>query len=169
MLDSIITSKTRLRLLVKFFINAANEGHLRGLAAEFNESTNAIRKELNNLSEAGYLQKENIQNKVQYRANKNHPLFSALQDIVRKYLGLDTIVEQVLERMGNVRQIVLIGDYSKGLDTGIIEVIVVGDQLNEDYIKNLSIKVEDIISRKVIFSLSAEAIEGLVVFENQTI
>ena len=164
MLDSIITSKTRLRLLVKFFINAANEGHLRGLAAEFNESTNAIRKELNNLSEAGYLQKENIQNKVQYKANRNHPLFSALQGIVRKYLGLDTIVEQVLERMGNVRQIVLTGDYANGLDTGTIEMTLVGSELNELYLRNLASKVEALIDRKVVFTTSENPVKGLVIF-----
>ncbi|MSP85673.1 MAG: ArsR family transcriptional regulator, partial [Flavobacteriaceae bacterium] len=48
MLKTLITSKTRLRILVKFFINSANHGHLRGLADEMQESTNAIRKELNN-------------------------------------------------------------------------------------------------------------------------
>ena len=52
MLDSLITSKTRLRMLIKFFINTANKGYLNGLANEFNESTNSIRKELNNLSAA---------------------------------------------------------------------------------------------------------------------
>ena len=57
-LDNLITSKTRLRLLVKFFINAANKGYLRGLATEMHENTNAIRKELNNLSEAGYILRE---------------------------------------------------------------------------------------------------------------
>ena len=44
MLETLITSKTRIRILVKFFINTANNGHLRGLAEEMNESTNAIRK-----------------------------------------------------------------------------------------------------------------------------
>lgn len=169
MLDSIITSKTRLRLLVKFFISAANEGHLRGLANEFSESTNAIRKELNNLSEAGYLEKESISNKVRYRANKNHPLFLPLQNIVRKYLGLDVLVEQILGRMGNVKRIVLIGDYANGLDTGTIEVVVVGDMLNKEYLNTLSIKIEELISRKVIFSLSNELQDGLVVFENFSI
>ena len=52
MLESLITSKTRIRLLVKFFVNAANAGYLRGLAQEMQENTNAIRKELNHLSEA---------------------------------------------------------------------------------------------------------------------
>lgn len=60
MLDTLITSKTRIRILVKFFINAANNGYLRGLAEEMNESTNSIRKELNSLSEAGYLEKKPI-------------------------------------------------------------------------------------------------------------
>ena len=54
MLDSLITSKTRLRMLIKFFINTANKGYLNGLATELGESTNAIRKELNHLQGAGY-------------------------------------------------------------------------------------------------------------------
>ena len=56
MLESLITSKTRLRLLIKFFLNIANKGYLNSLANEFGESTNSVRKELNNLSSAGYLE-----------------------------------------------------------------------------------------------------------------
>ena len=44
MLGELITSKTRLRLLIKFFISQANRGYLNGLATEMGESTNAIRK-----------------------------------------------------------------------------------------------------------------------------
>jgi hypothetical protein len=44
MLETLITSKTRIRILVKFFINTANNGHLRGLAEEMNESTNALER-----------------------------------------------------------------------------------------------------------------------------
>ena len=166
MLDSLITSKTRLRLLVKFFINAANRGHMRGLAEEFNESTNAIRKELNNLSEAGYLEKEAQQNRVSYRANVKHPLFGSLQDIVHKYLGLDRIVETVLQRMGDVEQVVLIGDYAAGRDSGTIEVVIVGQSLNADYLEQLAPKVEGVIGREVVFTLSDEKIDsGLVLYE----
>lgn len=166
MLDSLITSKTRLRLLVKFFINAANRGHMRGLADEFNESTNAIRRELNNLSDAGYLTKEAQRNRVSYRANTQHPLFSSLQDIVHKYLGLDRIVETVLQRMGEVDQVVLTGDYAEGRDSGTIDVTIVGPRLNADYLEQLAPKVESIIHRKVAFTLSNQRLsEGLVLFE----
>ena len=107
MLNQLITSKTRLRLLIKFFISQANRGYLNGLASEFNESTNAIRKELNHLSEAGYFEKFKDNNKVSYKANTQHPLFDVLQKVVFKHLGLEEIVERVLERMGPVQQILL--------------------------------------------------------------
>ena len=57
MLGELITSKTRLRLLIKFFVSQANRGYLNGLANEMGESTNSIRKELNHLHGAGYLKK----------------------------------------------------------------------------------------------------------------
>jgi len=75
MLENLITSKTRLRLLVKFFINVANEGYLRGLASEMQESTNSIRKELNNLTDAGYLIRKDNNQKITYKANQKNPFF----------------------------------------------------------------------------------------------
>ncbi|MBS1534230.1 MAG: ArsR family transcriptional regulator [Bacteroidetes bacterium] len=166
MLETLITSKTRLRILVKFFINVANNGYLRGLAEELNESTNAIRKELNNLQEAGYLEKESLQNKVVYKANTKHPLFRVLQQIVRQHIGLDALVELVLQRMGRVQKVVVIGDYAKGIDSGVIQVILVGDQLDSKYIEQLGTKVEKEIKRKVQFNLAETYIgDGLVIYE----
>ena len=154
MLNKLITSKTRLRLLIKFFINQANSGYLNGLASEFNESTNSIRKELNHLSEAGYLEKYKDHNKVGYKANIEHPLFDMLQKVVYKHLGLEEIVERVLERMGPIQKILLIGDYAQGLDSGTIDVVLIGNKLNTEYIEALEEKVEGLIERKVNFSLA---------------
>ena len=155
MLGELITSKTRLRLLIKFFVSQANRGYLNGLATEMGESTNAIRKELNHLHDAGYLQKEKSNNKVQYKANTKHPMFSVLQKVILKHLGLEDAVEIVLERMGDVEQIILIGNYAKGIDSGKIEIIIVGQDLNTSYVRSLEEKIENLISRKVTFFLSA--------------
>ena len=154
MLNKLITSKTRLRLLIKFFVNQANRGYLNGLATEFNESTNSIRKELNHLSEAGYLEKYKDNNKVAYKANIKHPMFEILQKVVFKHLGLEQIVEHVLAQMGDVGEIHLIGDYAKGLDTGSIEVLLIGEQLNTKYISQLEEKIENLIEREVQFIIS---------------
>ena len=157
MLNQLITSKTRLRLLIKFFISQANRGYLNGLANEFNESTNSIRKELNHLSKAGYLEKFKDNNKISYKANTQHPLFDVLQKVVFKHLGLEEIVERVLERMGLVEQILLVGDYAKGLDTGTIDIVLIGKTLNTEYIEGLEKKIEDLIDRKVNFYLASKS------------
>ena len=156
MLGQLITSKTRLRLLIKFFISQANRGYLNGLATEMGESTNAIRKELNHLQSAGYLDKVKVDNKIEYKANTKHPLFDVLQKVVLKHLGIGDIVETVLDRMGNVKQIILVGDYAKGNDTGKIEVFLIGDQLNMNYISNLENKIERLIKRKISFYLATK-------------
>lgn len=167
MLANLITSKTRLRLLVKFFTNVANEGYLRGLATEMQESTNAIRKELNNLSDAGYLTRIESENKITYKANQSNPFFALLQQVVHKYIGLDTIVEMVLERMGPVYRVFIIGDYAKGIDSGTIEVVLEGEQLNQEYIFQLQEKIEKEIHKKVHFYLTSNHESGgLLVFEN---
>ena len=112
---------------------------------------NSIRKELNNLYSAGYLNKEKRNNKIEYNANIEHPLFEVLQKIVIKHLGLEDIVESVLDKMGNIKSIVLIGDYAKGIDSGHIEIFLVGDDLNMSYISEIENKIEKLIKRKVNF------------------
>jgi len=156
LLNTIITSKTRLRLLIKFFISQANKGHLNGLASEMGESTNSIRKELNHLHDAGYLNKIKNENKIEYQVNSDHPLFETLRKVVLKHLGLEDIVETVLEKMGNVNKIILVGDYAEGKDSGNIEVFLIGEDLDMNYINQLEPKIEKIIDRKVSFYLSTK-------------
>ena len=170
MLENIITSKTRLRLLVKFFINVANEGYLRGLAFEMGESTNSIRKELNNLTEAGYLLRDQTHQKITYRANQENPFFILLQKIVRKYIGLDTIVEMVVEKIGNLQRVFIIEDYAKGIDSGKIEVILEGTNLDESYIRELEIKIEKVIQKKVyLYITNHHDNSGLLLFEHEAV
>ena len=167
MLGKLITSKTRLRLMIKFFISQANKAHLNGLASEFGESTNSIRKELNNLYDAGYLLKSKSNNKIVYNVNSNHPLYDTLKKVVYKHLGLEDIVETVLERMGNVEKIIITGDYAKGIDSGNIEVILVGKNLNFNYTSQLEEKIENLINRSVSFFLTSklpESKEGLTIY-----
>ena len=154
MLNSLITSKTRLRMLIKFFVSAANHGYLNGLANEFNESTNSIRKELNNLSSAGYLLKSKENNMIIYNANTSHPMFEVLQKIVRRHLGLEDIVETVIDRIGDVDQIALTGKYAEGIDSGNIEIIINGSKVNYEYLKNIKPKIKKKIGREVSFLLN---------------
>ncbi len=154
MLDTLITSKTRLKLLIKFFVSASNQSHLRGLADEFQESTNAIRKELNQLSEAGYLEKTTAKNKILYRANTKHSLFEPLQKLIHTYLGIDDIVDNILHQAGDIQEVSLIGDYAEGIDSGKIDVLILGENLNQAYLLLLADKVGKKLQKSIILHTS---------------
>ncbi len=148
---------------MKFFLNPDVTAYLRGLADEFGESTNAVRVELNRLCDAGFLKDVPSEGgrKKSYRANREHPLFPELQRIVRKVLGIDQLVDGVVERLGNVRLALITGDYAHGIDSGIIDLTLVGD-VDKQYLGSLVEKVEDLITRKVrVLVLSPEEYEKL--------
>ena len=114
---------------------------------------NSIRKELNNLSEAGYLLRSKSNNRVIYNANKKHPLFKVLQKVIKQHLGIDEIVTTILEKLGDVKSVAIVGDYAKGIDSGTIHVILLGDRIDVGYLKDLIEKIEKKITRKVSFEI----------------
>jgi hypothetical protein len=148
MLESLITSKTRVKLLLKFFSNKQSKAYLRSLAEEFGESTNAVRHELNNLSNAGYLLSSENGRTIEYNANTEHPLYPELKNLVHKYLGLDHIVENVIKKLGVVQMAFIVSDYAQGKDTGIIDLVLVGE-IDKQSLEGLIVKAETLISRKI--------------------
>ena len=114
---------------------------------------NSIRKELNNLSSAGYLLKSKSNNRVIYNANEKHPLFKVLQKVIKQHLGIDEIVTTILEKLGDVKSVAIVGDYAKGIDSGTIHVILLGDRIDVGYLKDLIEKIEKKITRKVSFEI----------------
>ena len=149
MLRSLITSQTRIKLLLRFFLNPENRGYLRQLAGEFGESTNSIRVELNKLSEAKILTSSmEGRNKV-YKANTRHPLFNDIRSIVLKSTGIDQVVDNILNKLGDVRLAFIRGDYALGKDSGLIDLVIVGDQINMSEVERVREKTEELIKRKI--------------------
>jgi DNA-binding transcriptional ArsR family regulator len=147
-LETLITSKTRLKMLLKFFTNSHATAYLRGMADEFGESTNAIRHELNNLSKAGYLISNEEGRTILYRANTNHPLYNEVKSLIHKYLGLDKIIDNILRRIGDLQLAFIVGDYAKGIDSGRIEMILVGE-IDEKYLEKVVAKARTLIHREI--------------------
>lgn len=147
MLDSLITSKTRIKLLLKFFLNPETRSYLRFLADELGESTNAVRVELNRLTKAGLLTSSNEGRTKLYRANTEHSLFPDIQNLVKKNLGIDK-VETIVSELGTVELALITGDYAKGIDSGVVDLVIVGD-IDRYFLQHLVDKAEDIIKRKI--------------------
>ena len=162
MLKSIITSETRIKLLLRFFLNPKNNGYLRQLSAEFGESTNSIRVELNKLTEAKILSTEIKGRNKLYTANTAHPLFNDIRNIVLKSTGIDKVLSNIIRKIGNLKFAILRGDYAKGIDNGLIELVVVGKNLNFSEIERVRKKTEGLINRKIsVITLNPKEYERL--------
>lgn len=153
MIDSLITSKTRVKLLLKFFLNSKATSYLRNLENEFGESTNAIRIELNRFEKAGLLKSSRSGNKKIFRANTKHPFFPEINKIIRKYTGLEEVIERVTKNIGDIKKVFACGDIAKGRDTKIIDLIFVGDNIDTAYLNKIVCKAEKLIKRKIRYDL----------------
>lgn len=148
MIETLISSKTRIKLLLKFFLNSRTTAYLRNLETEFGESTNSIRVELNRLEDAGFISSEFSGNKKIFKANTRHPLFVDLNSIVMKYAGIDRVIEHVVKRLGKVEEVYLTGDFAKGLDSNVVDLIMIGE-VDTAYLVDLISKAEPMINRKI--------------------
>jgi predicted nucleotidyltransferase len=149
MIDSIITNKTRIKLLLRFFLNTETRGYLRNLETEFGESTNSIRIELNRFEEAGLLVSKVEKNKKIFQANISHPLFREINSIVRKSVGLDQMIEKIVKRIGGVRRAYITGELARGLDTREVDLAIIVDDYDKEYLSHLITKVQELVKRKI--------------------
>jgi predicted DNA-binding protein YlxM (UPF0122 family) len=144
----LISSKTRIKLLIRFFFNPNTSSYLRELAKEFNVSTNSVRGELNQLTRIKLLTFQKSGRQVFYKANQEHPLFPELKSMVSKVMGIDQVIDSIVRRLGDLEQAYLLDDYAEGKDTGIIDLLLVGD-IDQYHLNDLSRKTERYIKRKI--------------------
>ena len=146
--NGIITSKMKVRLLMRLFLDPGLQSYVRELADEMDVSPSQVKTELDNLNEAGLLESEKKGRQIFYRANINHPLFPEMQSMVRKALGMDHILESIVSRLGNLEQAFLIDDYAQGKDSGLVDLVLVGD-IDKNNLDDLVKKAERYIERKI--------------------
>lgn len=156
LLSGLITSKTRIKILMRLFLNPERQAYLRELSDEFNASPSQVREELRQLDDAGFLKSHKNGRQILYQANQEHSLFKELQSMVQKALGMNRILDSIIQRLGNLEEAYLIDDYAEGKDTGIIDLILVGN-IDQNNLPDLVRKTESYIDRKIrTLSLNSE-------------
>lgn len=149
MLETLISSKTRVKLLLKFFLNSNTTAYLRSLESEFGESSNGIRVELNRFEKAGLICSDTIGNKKVFKVNTQHPLYRDIHGIIIKMVGLDHVIDYISQRLGDVKLVYLVGKLANGQDSEIIDLVVVGNNINEIFLLEQVRKAERKIDKKI--------------------
>ena len=149
MLEALITSKTRVKLLLKFFLNSDTTSYLRDLESEFGESTNAIRLELNHLEKAGLLHARMQGNKKVFHANRRHPLFDNIRELMLKHTGIDQIIENVVKNLRSLNEAYVVGSFAQGKDNPVIDILLIGTDVDTSFLLMLIGRAESLIDRKI--------------------
>ncbi len=133
---------------MRLFLNPDQQAYLRELAEETGSSPSHVKGELKDLTEAGLLNSQKSGRQVFFSANKRHPLYSELHSMVQKALGMDTILDSIVMRLGNLEAAYVVGDYAAGRDTGIIDIVLLG-KVDQDNLADLTTKTEHYIERRI--------------------
>ncbi|OGK21114.1 hypothetical protein A2866_02860 [Candidatus Roizmanbacteria bacterium RIFCSPHIGHO2_01_FULL_39_8] len=103
MLEHIIPSKARRKILELFYHHPNENYYLRRIVREVDEEVNAVKRELDILSEEKLLLKERRLNKVFYELNKNYIFYDDFLRIFGKTNLLATHLYKNLSKMGKVK------------------------------------------------------------------
>ena len=153
MLDALITSKTRLKILLKFFLNQNSKSYLRQLEQEFGESSNAIRIELNRFEKAGLLSSQVSGNRKYFQANSQHPLYEDINRMVLKSVGIDSIVANLAQELISIEAVYLIGNLACGISSNLIDLAILAQPSERNKINESVTRIEQSISRKIRYLL----------------
>lgn len=150
-LAKLFGSPTRLKLLRLFLFNDDLSFSASDAAFRTKTATDAARKELNALASLGLLRKKSGKS-VTYAANKKFPYFEALQAFIRATTNLsDGVMVNSIKRSGNVRLVVLSGLFTGAIETKV-DLLVVGDKLDERPLESSVRALEAELGRELRFA-----------------
>lgn len=102
MLQDLVISKVRVKLLETFFSHPTEMFYVRDLVRRTDEEINAIRRELSHLEKAGVLKKEPRANRLYYQLEKTYLFYPEILRIVAKTTGLGKEVLKKKNKIGRL-------------------------------------------------------------------
>lgn len=154
MLELLIPSQTRIKLLTLFLMNPGREYYIREIERLTGENYAAIHGELANLESFGLLSKMRRGNQVFFSVNQDFFLYHELQQIILKTEGVGRVLRERLGEMQGVSCIFIYGSFAAGRPglTSDIDVFIVGD-CDEDTILTAIAEAEEKLGREINYTL----------------
>jgi len=127
-LERILSSKVRAAIFTLLFGIEDRELHTRELARQTDFAEPSIRQELKNLVDIGLLDSHRDGNRRYYKADKSHPLYLDIQQLVIKTTGLVTMLRAALNDH-NITCAFVFGSFATGKQRADsdIDLMVIGN------------------------------------------
>jgi len=129
MLEKLIISKVRVKILTLFLLNPGKIFYVRETVRKVKEEINAVRRELSHLEKAKMVRKERRANRLYYSFRADHPLYFELLEIINKVYGLGSGILKQKAKLGKIKFVMLSGAFARGKDRGSddVDLLVVGN------------------------------------------
>lgn len=154
MLEIILGSRTRTRVLSLLLLSPDPPLHVRELARRSDVNINAVRRELARLEQAGIVRSSSKGNLLLYEANPASPIFDDLRSLFLKTEGIVGALSKALSEMEGIKKAFVFGSFASGEVTlqSDVDLIVVGS-IDEDRLMHAARELEERFSREVNYIL----------------
>ncbi|MDO8451653.1 MAG: hypothetical protein Q7S76_02180, partial [bacterium] len=129
MLEDIIISRVRVKILSLFLTHPKSIMHVRDIVRRVDEEINAVRRELAHMEKAGMVSKEQRANRLFYTFRKDYALYHELLELINKTTGLGWDIIKQKAKLGKIKFAMLSGRYLRGLPKRAgtdVDLLVVG-------------------------------------------
>ncbi len=128
-LKNFMISRVRVSIFELFFKNTEEMYYVREISRAIGEEINAVRRELDRMSEYSLLKSEKRSNRLYYYLNKNYLFFDEMQQMVAKTTGLGKIIRKQQRKLGSVKYVMFSGRFVEGQPArqDFVDVLLIGD------------------------------------------
>lgn len=129
MLQSLFSSRVRVKVLTELFSHPDQSFYARSMAREISEHYNAVWQELNNLERIGLLISEYDANVKHYRLNSDFPIHDELKRIILKTSGLGQAIREGVRGLSTVEWAFIYGSVAAGEEDLLsdVDLMLVGE------------------------------------------
>lgn len=155
MLKNLFSSEVRVKLLNWFLMNPDKEFYLRELSNSLKISPRSVSMELNNLLKIDLIKKRISGNHHYYLVNIQHLIYTELQNIFIKTVGVRNILADSLEPIKkDILFSFIYGSIAKGnaTSTSDIDLLIIGD-VGSKKISNILLDAGSTLDREINFSI----------------
>jgi predicted nucleotidyltransferase len=130
----------RRQVLALLLLHTDEAFHLRQIARITGTQPGTLRRELDQLTQAGVLKKKSVGNLVQFSADPQCPIFEELRGILKKTVGVADVLREALAPLaGKISVAFVYGSVARGAErrASDIDVMVIGAVTLEEVIHAL--------------------------------
>lgn len=127
-LSEILSSRSRAAVFKLLFSGSERELHLREIQRRSGLNDSTLRQELKKLVRLDLVKRRKDSNRVYYRANRDHPLFTEIRNLVIKTTGMVQVLHEAIETQ-QVNVAFVFGSIATGEETAgsDVDLLVIGD------------------------------------------